>query len=112
MRTLFATLLLCLCPLLVLSADKPKDLIVGKWDCVSPEKDKGLVMEFKDGSITSTKGGKTVYTGKYRFKDEDAAIFTNSDGKSAVLYRIKISKEDLTIIDDKTSKERSFKRIP
>jgi hypothetical protein len=118
MHRTFAALLVCLFPLLVLAADKPKDLIVGKWESLGPE-NKGKVLEYKaNGNIFAIAGEKSMLTGSYRFIEDDLidvdVRFKVGDKliTSNYKYRIKVTKDELTTTDQKTKKEQKFKRVP
>jgi hypothetical protein len=118
MRSLITTLLVCVFPLLALAADKPKDLIVGKWESLDGLS-KGVIVEYKaDGNITASFKEKTMPTGKYKFVEDDLmevnVSFKVGDKDIASLnkYRVKVTKEELTTIDEKSKVEKKFKRVP
>jgi uncharacterized protein (TIGR03066 family) len=112
MRLIASALLVGVVPLLALAADKPKDLIVGKWEVVSEGTSKGVIVEYKaDGTTTASKGEKVLPTGKYKFVEDDLMEFESKLAGNVIKYRVKISKDEMTTTDEKTKAERKFKRV-
>jgi uncharacterized protein (TIGR03066 family) len=104
--------------------DKAKDLIVGKWEPVQPEKGVTAVIEFtKDGkiSIAGTAQGKAFKNeGTYKFVDNDTFETTfefNGQKQTSKTRIVKISKDELVTKDEPKKgaekaavKEEKFKR--
>src|SRR5437660_224195 len=92
-------------------ADKPKDLIVGKW-APNDEKTKDkVVIEFtKDGKVlvTATEDGKKMeIKGTYKFATDDKVdIEMDFMGeKKKETMTVKVTKDELTTTDSKDKKE-------
>ena len=103
-------------PAAVLAADKPKDLIVGKWEPLS-ENGKGFVAEFtKDGKvvITGKKDGQDLKVeGTYKFLSDDEMELNlefMGEKKTEKLKITKIDKDEM-VTSDSTQKEEKFKRL-
>jgi uncharacterized protein (TIGR03066 family) len=112
MRFLVSTLLVSIAPLLALAADKPKDLIVGKWETLTEGTSKGVIVEYKaDGSVTASKGEKVIPTGKYKFVEDDLMEFESKLAGNVIKYRVKVTKDELVTTDEKTKTEKKFKRV-
>jgi uncharacterized protein (TIGR03066 family) len=95
------------------AADKPKDLILGKWE-MSRDKQK-ISLEFaKDGilKVRLTNDDKnTDVEGKYKFVDDDnmeVELVYMGDTKKEKL-KVVVTKEELTTTDGAGKKE-TFKR--
>src|SRR5439155_19558011 len=94
-------------------ADKPKDLIVGKWQPVKEDKHE-LILEFKkDGTlkVEAKKEGKAI-DGKYRFtKDDEMEVEMSFMGETRKdTLTVKVTREALTTKDSK-GKEETFKKV-
>jgi hypothetical protein len=118
MRSVIATLLVCVFPLLALADAKPKDLIVGKWESLDGIS-KGAIVEYKaDGTITAGKVDKSMQTGKYKFVEDDLMeVKVNfsvgeTNFSSLKQYRVKVTKDELITIDQLNKVEKKFKRVP
>jgi uncharacterized protein (TIGR03066 family) len=89
------------------AADKPKDLIVGKWQMP----DRPTVFEFtKAGAvkITSKEKKDVELTGKYRFISDDTVEVTiDYDGKpeTDTFQIVEISKDAMTTVDKSKARE-------
>ena len=97
-------------------ADKPKDLIVGKWEPLEP-KGKGAVLEFKkDGtlSVAIKDDGKEVkFDGTFKFLADDVMEITMDVMGQKMTEKItlkKIDKDGMTTVDA-MGKEEKFKRL-
>jgi uncharacterized protein (TIGR03066 family) len=93
--------------------DKPKDLIVGKWQPVKEDKHE-LILEFKkDGTlkVEAKKEGKAI-DGKYRFtKDDEMEVEMSFMGETRKdTLTVKVTREALTTKDSK-GKEETFKKV-
>jgi len=95
-------------------ADKPKDLIVGKW---MPDKDKdNVTLEFaKDGKLVVKQGDgdkKVEISGTYKFvKDDTMDVELDFMGKKMKeTLTVTVAKDELTTVDSKGKKE-TFKRV-
>jgi uncharacterized protein (TIGR03066 family) len=99
----------------LLAADKPKDLIMGKWE---KEQDKQKVtLEFaKDGilkvHLAGNDGTNIDVNGKYTFVDDDnmevEVTYMGETKKEKV--KVAVTKEELTTTDGSGKKE-TFKRV-
>jgi hypothetical protein len=116
MIRLSASLVVVLILLASATADdeKPKDLILGKWES-QDGLGKGVVVEFKDdGTTTASFKGKVRTTGKYEFVEDDVMEFepTFVGGKKLVpRFRIRIMDDEFTQTDLNTKIEKHFKRV-
>jgi hypothetical protein len=94
MRFAITALVLGVCPLLALAADKPRDLIVGKWEVVDDGLGglaKGVIVEYKaDGTVTASYGENKYQTGKYKFVEDNVMEFESKIGVKR--YRVKVTK--------------------
>jgi uncharacterized protein (TIGR03066 family) len=105
--------------------DKPKDLIVGKWEPAESPKGVTIVVEFtKDGKITivgSAEGKEFKGTGTYKFTDDNTMETTiEFMGKKEVSKTkvLKVNKQELVTKDEPKKgqdeskiKEEKFKRV-
>ncbi len=93
---------------------KPKDLILGKWES-QDSLSKGVVVEFKDdGTTTATFKGRVRTTGKYKFVEDDVMEFESAltgAKKLVSRYRIKFKGDELIQTDLKTKTEKRLKRV-
>ncbi len=93
-------------------ADKPKDLIVGKW-LPDGDKDKPIIEFTKDGKVTvsGTQGDKKFEAkGTYTFaKGKDNVVEVEID-KTKDTLTVTVTKDQLTTVDSKGKKE-TFKRV-
>ncbi len=104
--------------LLYADDDKPKDLIVGKWEPVKAPEGAKLIVEFtKDGmvKITGKVGDKDFnFTGTYKFTDDnnmerEMTINGKKDTKKTKV--VKISKDELVTHDEGDKDDEKFKRV-
>ncbi len=99
-------------PPAVAAADKPKDLIVGKWTRVAADpNEKGNVEFLTDGSVTMAMDG-VLMKGKYKFlEDELVQLELTVEGQNlpAQKLKVKVSKDELTTTDDMNRVDK-FKR--
>jgi uncharacterized protein (TIGR03066 family) len=102
----------------LLAADKPKDLIVGKWEPKQLPEGVKVTIEFtKDGKITvAGKAGDKEFkgSGTYKFVDDDTMetemeIMGMKDKSKTKI--VKISKEELITRDEGKKEEEKFKRV-
>jgi uncharacterized protein (TIGR03066 family) len=98
------------------AADKPKELIVGKWEPTN-ENGKGFVAEFtKDGKvvIAGKKDGQEIKVeGTYKFLTDDTMELNlefMGEKKTEKLTITKIDKEEM-VTEDSMKKEEKFKRL-
>ena len=98
--------------------DKPKDLIVGKWEPSKTPEGLKLVIEFtKDGKINIMgKAGDKEFkaNGTYKFTDDNTmqteiAFEGKKDTKKVKI--IKVSKDELVTKDEGDKDEEKFKRV-
>jgi uncharacterized protein (TIGR03066 family) len=97
------------------AADKPKDLIVGKWK-PTKEKDKDSVLDFqKDGKLKITLNAELSIDGSYKFLDDDTMeVELTFKGKTdTIKMKVKVTKDELITTQDKNGKKKEdkFKRI-
>jgi uncharacterized protein (TIGR03066 family) len=97
-------------------AEKPKDLIVGKWEPGEP-KGKGTVLEFKkDGTLAvaiKDEGKEIKFDGTYKFLTDDTMEITMDVMGQKMTEKItlkKIDKDGMTTVDA-MGKEEKFKRL-
>jgi uncharacterized protein (TIGR03066 family) len=96
-------------------ADKPQDLIVGKWvPSKEADKDKGTIEFTKDGKVILKlmEGDKKIdINGTYKFiTDEKIEVELDFMGeKKKETLKIKVTKDELTSVDEK-DREEKFKR--
>src|SRR5438552_2726200 len=98
-----AVLLIALAP--IAAADKPQDLIVGKWNLMAADKDAPEVtIEFaKDGKLhlILSKNGKEQkrFEGTYKFIDDaNLEVILERDGKKDTeKSKVKVTKDELMI---------------
>ena len=92
--------------------EKPKDLIVGKWQ-PADEKGRGIVLEFtKDGALKVGSKDDTI-DGNYRFLDDEKVeveLTARGQTRKAVL-KVKVTKNELTTVEEGKTKEERFKRV-
>jgi len=99
-----------------LGADKPKELIIGKWAPASGA-GKGFVAEFtKDGKvvITGKKDDQDVkFEGSYKFVSDDDMELTLDAMGEKITEKLKIAKidKDEMVTVDSMQKEEKFKRL-
>jgi uncharacterized protein (TIGR03066 family) len=98
--------------------DKPKDLIVGKWEPTNAPKGLKFVIEFsKDGkvAITGKAGEKEIKAnGTYKFTDDNTMqTEITFDGKKEAkkVKIIKVTKDELVTRDEGDKEDEKFKRI-
>jgi uncharacterized protein (TIGR03066 family) len=98
--------------------DKPKDLIVGKWEPGKVEKDVKAVIEFtKDGKvkiIANAGGQEFKLDGTYKFTDDKNMEVTvefmgKKDTKKVKV--IKVTKDELVTQDEGKDEEEKFKKV-
>jgi uncharacterized protein (TIGR03066 family) len=96
-------------------ADKPQDLIVGKWvPAKESDKEKGTVEFTKDGKVILKlmEGDKKIdINGTYKFiTDDKVEVELDFMGeKKKETLKIKVTKDELTSVDEK-DREEKFKR--
>jgi len=99
-------------------ADKPQDLILGKWRAEDAKTKEDVVIEFtKDGKVLvkkTTDDGKTAEVGGvYKFAADDkidVEIDFGEGQKKKETLTVKVTKDELTTTDSKDKKE-TFKRV-
>ena len=97
--------------------DKPKDLIVGKWEPEKVEKGAKAVIEFtKDGKVmivASANGKDFKVDGTYKFTDdktmEVTIVFMDKKDTKKVKV-IKVTKDELVTQDEGKKEEEKFKK--
>jgi uncharacterized protein (TIGR03066 family) len=96
-------------------ADKPQDLIVGKWvPAKESDKEKGTVEFTKDGKVILKlmEGDKKIdINGTYKFiTDDKVEVELDFMGeKKKETLKVKVTKDELTSVDEK-DREEKFKR--
>jgi uncharacterized protein (TIGR03066 family) len=108
------TQVLCVALFAPALADKPEELILGKWTAKEKMGDKevDIVLEFsKDGVVKATIGPKTMEA-KYKVIDKDNLELTlERDGKKETKKaKFKVTKDKLTISPE-GEKEKEFTRV-
>ena len=97
----------------LLAADKPKDLIVGKWEPVE-KKDQGLTIEFlKDGKVKITFPQANInLDGTYKFLDDSniEIEFKVMDKVQMEKLKVEVTQDALTTTDSMNKVEK-FKRV-
>jgi uncharacterized protein (TIGR03066 family) len=96
------------------AADKPQDLIVGKWE--RKEDKVSVILEFtKDGKLkvkaTGPDGQTFEISGTYKFTADDkmdVEMTFNNEKKNESL-KVKVTKDELTTTDS-SNKAETFKR--
>jgi uncharacterized protein (TIGR03066 family) len=94
------------------AADKPEELIVGKW---APAKAKGTVEFTKNGKVVLTgkddDGKAFEVSGTYKFVGDDAleVVLTVQGESKKDRLTVKVGKDDLSLTDSKKRTE-TFKR--
>jgi uncharacterized protein (TIGR03066 family) len=98
--------------------DKPKDLIVGKWEPTKAPEGLKLVIEFtKDGkiAITGKAGDKDLKAnGTYKFTDDNTMqteITFEGKKDSKKVKIIKVTKDELVTRDEGDKDDEKFKRV-
>ena len=104
---------------LVYAEDKPKELIVGKWEPVKAPEGVKMVIEFtKDGKIKITAGkpGEKEFNiaGTYKFTDDNnmetkMSFMGKEDTKKVKV--VKVSKDELVTHDEGDKDDEKFKRV-
>src|SRR5438128_451472 len=94
-----------------LAAEKPQDLIVGKWQ-PSDAKDKATLEFLKDGKLKITSDQFTV-DGSYKFIDDKTMEVKIAFGgqEMAVKLKVTVAKDDLTMQEEGKEKKDTFKRV-
>ena len=110
---------------LVACGVRPQDAIIGRWDSVEGpttnivigEMGIGSLEFFKEGTVSVVMTGRVLgnpvsvpATGNYRFVDDEhlRAEF-NGDNLSPRLYRVTVSRDELTLMDQNSQSYR-FRR--
>jgi uncharacterized protein (TIGR03066 family) len=93
--------------------DKPRDLIVGKWQPAKEDKQE-MTLEFKkDGTLkVEVKKPGIALDGKYKFtKDDELEVEMTFMGETKKeTMTVKVTNEELTTKDSK-GKEETFKKV-
>jgi len=117
MKTCVATVLMMFVAGSALAADKPQDLIVGKW-APSNEKNKGMTFEFtKDGMIKiaiKAEGLSLDIAGTYKFLDDKTIEMTienplKKDEKKSDKITVKAIEKEKLVLVGPDGKEEEFK---
>ncbi len=90
--------------------DKPKDLIIGKWESADPKKpavEKGIIEFTKEGKVKLTAGPVSV-DGTYKFIDEKTLELTIGDMTEKLT--VAVTKDELTATDSKNKTDK-LKRV-
>jgi uncharacterized protein (TIGR03066 family) len=106
---LVALTLFLLVPAPVIAQEKPKDLILGKWN--PAQKDEGPVLEFlKDGKFKVT-FQQVSFEGMYKFIDDNTMdVEITAQGKTQKdKIKVEVTKDSLTTTDS-TGKPEKFTR--
>lgn len=94
------------------AADKPEDLIVGKW-VPAKENKQGAVLEFKkDGTVRiETQEADRAFDGTYRFtKDNEVELVMTFLGETwTESLTVQVTRDALTT-KDKRGREETFKK--
>jgi len=111
--------MLTLSAALLHAEDKPKDLIVGKWEPVKAPEGVKMVIEFtKDGKIKFTAGkpGEKEFNagGTYKFTDDnniEAKLTVNGKESTKKIKVVKVTKDELVTHDEGDKDDEKFKRV-
>ena len=92
----------------VTAADKPQDLIVGKWE--AEQNGQKITAEFKkDGTVKLTHGDQ-MRDGKYKFTDDKTMEVEIAEMEKVVL-KTSVSKDELSTTNEKNNRVLKFKRV-
>jgi len=93
------------------AADKPQDLIVGKWK-PNDAKDEANLEFTKDGKVKVT-GKEFTLDGTYKFVDDKSieVKFSLNGMDRTVKLKVTVSADEMTTSEDGKEKKDTFKRV-